>query len=64
MRELTTSELSHVAGAGKTSCCSCECDPPKEKKAKGNNGWGNGGNDPAPGRSGRTDQTKEDDIHR
>jgi hypothetical protein len=29
--------------------CSCDCD---HEKAKGNNGFGNGGDDPAPGNSG------------
>ena len=29
--------------------CSCDCD---HEKQKGNNGFGNGGDDPAPGNSG------------
>jgi hypothetical protein len=32
--------------------CSCTCDDEPKKKAKGNNGFGNGGDDPAPGNSG------------
>lgn len=56
MRNLTMTETKYVSGAG--HCC---CKP---KKAKGNNGFGNGGNDPAPGKSGRTGQDKADDIVR
>lgn len=33
------------------SCC-CTCDDDKPVKVKGNNGFGNGGDDPAPGNSG------------
>ena len=58
MRDLETTELSFVYGAGYS------LSPPKTKKQKGNNGFGNGGNDPAPGRSGRTGQDKFDDIVR
>ena len=68
MRDLHQSELQAVSGG----CCytpppCCDCDPPKQKKQKGNNGWGNGGNDPAPGNSagkGRNGQSKTDDIDR
>jgi len=36
MRELTTKETGLVSGAGESGC---------ETKKKGNNGWGNGGDD-------------------
>lgn len=45
-----------VGGGGNSSC--------KPKKCKGNNGFGNGSDDPAPGNSGSTGQDKEDDIVR
>ena len=38
--------------------------PTGRKKAKGNNGFGNGGNDPAPGNSGSTGGGKLEDIVR
>ena len=60
MRTLNELELSYVSGAG--SCCS-PC-PPSAKKAKGNNGFGNGGGDPAPGNSGRTGADKFADVVR
>ena len=60
MRDLNELELSYVSGAG--ACCS-PC-PPSSTKQKGNNGFGNGGNDPAPGNSGSTGQDKFDDIVR
>ena len=54
MRDLNTSELKFVSGAG--GCYTpppppppCGCPP---ARAKGNNGFGNGGGDPAPGNSG------------
>jgi hypothetical protein len=71
MRDLHPSELQAVSGAG--GCYTpppppcCDCSPSKPKKQKGNNGWGNGGNDPAPGNSagkGRNGQSKTDDIYR
>jgi hypothetical protein len=34
-----------------SACCYC-CDSDDHAKQKGNNGFGNGGNDPAPGNSG------------
>ena len=60
MRNLETTELGFVCGAGYSPC------PPttSTKKQKGNNGFGNGGNDPAPGGSGSTGQDKFDDIVR
>ncbi len=55
MRDLFQNELQFVSGA-----CHSPCPPsgrgssptPPSKKQKGNNGFGNGGNDPAPGNSG------------
>ena len=45
MRDLTTSELKFVAGAGGSCCC--------ETKTKNNNGYGNGAESgPPPGHSG------------
>lgn len=60
MRNLETTEIGFVYGAGCSPC------PPttSTKKQKGNNGFGNGGNDPAPGNSGRTGQDKFDDVVR
>jgi hypothetical protein len=49
MRELKTEELKQVSGAGK-SC------PPTKKK--GNNGYGNGGDDGVPGNSKKQDCTR------
>jgi hypothetical protein len=44
--------LAQVTGG----CCPppppCCCEPPKHEKQKGNNGFGHGGDDPAPGNSG------------
>lgn len=60
MRDLNELELSYVSGAG-NSCSPC---PPSTNKKKGNNGFGNGGNDPAPGGSGSTGQDKLDDVVR
>lgn len=58
MRDLDTAELGFVSGAGDSPC-----PPSKTKKTKGNNGFGNGGDDPAPGNSGRTGGGKfEDEI--
>lgn len=62
MRDLNELELSYVSGAGAGTCCS-PC-PPSSKKQKGNNGFGNGGDEPAPGNSGSTGQDKFDDIVR
>jgi hypothetical protein len=61
MRDLNTEELKQVFGG-----CYCECPP--EETQKGNNGWGNGGDDPAPGNSTQNDnsqtQSKIDDEER
>ncbi len=59
MRDLNELELTYVSGAG-PACSPC----PPSAKQKGNNGFGNGGNDPAPGGSGRTGQDKFDDVVR
>lgn len=64
MRTLSTLETSFVSGAGKCCCKYNDKKANKGKKAKGNNGFGNGGNDPAPGNSGSTGQDKADDIVR
>lgn len=57
MRELSTTELTFVSGAG------CGCSPmPPTKTGKGNNGFGNGSDDPnlaAPGNSGKTPGDKD-----
>lgn len=53
MRELKPEELSQVSGAGYD--CGCYCDP-KKKKQKGNNGFGNGGDDGSP--NGKQDDTR------
>lgn len=60
MRDLLDFELTHVSGAGASPC------PPsgKDKKPKGNNGFGNGGGDPAPGNSGTTGADKKADVIR
>ena len=58
MRDLETTELGFVYGAGRSPC------PPSPKKEKGNNGFGNGGYEPAPGNSGSTGRDKFDDIVR
>ena len=46
---------------------SCSCDCGSKEKQKGNNGFGNGGDDPAPGNSGtnaapNADQKLEDVV--
>lgn len=62
MRNLSTIEIVTVAGG--TGCYTppvCEPTPPvcaPAKKAKGNNGFGNGANDGVPGKSGKTDATR------
>lgn len=66
MRDLHEFELNAVSGGccPPPPCCSC---PEPSRKRKGNNGYGNGGNDPAPGNSagkGRNGQSKTDDIVR
>ncbi|WP_157973250.1 hypothetical protein [Blastomonas sp. UPD001] len=60
MRDLVDFEVANVSGASASPC------PPagKDKKPKGNNGFGNGGGDPAPGNSGKTGADKDADIVR
>jgi hypothetical protein len=60
MRDLVDFEVAYVSGAGASPC------PPsgKDKKPKGNNGFGNGGGDLAPGNSGNTGADKDADIVR
>lgn len=62
MRELSTHELSHVSGAG-SSCYDPCYDPcaPRNNRRKGNNGYGNGGDDGVPGNSGKTGGGKAED---
>ncbi len=59
MRDLEKAELQFVSGAGDSPC-----PPRKREKVKGNNGFGNGGDDPAPGNSGKTGGGKEEDVVR
>ncbi len=64
MRTLSNTELTTVAGG--TGCYApppppCAPTPPvcaPVKKAKGNNGFGNGARDGVPGKSGKTDSTR------
>jgi hypothetical protein len=58
MRALTTTEFALVAGG--TGCapapvCHPAPQPCKPAKQKGNNGFGNGGGDGVPGKSGKSD---------
>lgn len=59
MRELYQNELNHVSGAGYTPC-----PPATDKAKKGNNGFGNGGDDnpAAPGNSGNTGGGKDGSV--
>ena len=57
MRHLSQDELVHVSGAGGSYSCSCYC-PPAKSKSKGNNGYGNGGRDGVPGKSGKQDYSR------
>ena len=58
MRDLDFTELKYVSGAGSspTAPSGCCCPEPSQKRAKGNNGFGNGAdaNLAAPGNSGST----------
>ncbi len=63
MRDLYEFELKHVTGAGHG--CGCSPCPPSRRGPKGNNGFGNGSDDPnlaAPGNSGKTGGGKEDSV--
>jgi hypothetical protein len=62
-RALTNNELSFVTGAGCYTPPPVVCAPPPPPacppaKAKGNNGFGNGGHDGVPGKSGKTDSNR------
>jgi hypothetical protein len=60
MRGLNQEELVHVSGAGGSYSC-CYCPPskgPSKSPSKGNNGFGNGGRDGVPGKSGKQDYTR------
>jgi hypothetical protein len=56
MRELKKQELVQVSGAG--DCCCPAPEPHKPGKQKGNNGFGNGGQDGVPGNSNKQDRTR------
>lgn len=60
MRDLNEMEIQQVTGAGATHCPTYDT----HKKPKGNNGFGNGGGDPAPGNSAKTGLDKARDIYR
>jgi hypothetical protein len=68
MRYLELVELSMVSGAGDSPTPpTCECPTTPTKRAKGNNGFGNGSDDPnfaAPGGSGSTPGDKEGSMVR
>ena len=63
MRVLEKSELIHVSGGTGSSCGGTGgggggnygCPPKHKMKHKGNNGFGNGGGDGVPGKSGKDD---------
>ena len=51
--KLTIEKLeARIAPGGVTPPDGCGCDCGSKEKQKGNNGFGNGGDDPAPGNSG------------
>lgn len=70
MRDLFQNELQYVSGAGDSpmppSGCGCSpCPPSQQRGRKGNNGFGNGSDDPnlaAPGNSGKTGGGKEGSV--
>jgi hypothetical protein len=65
MRDLYEFELSQVSGAGDSPMPPCTCPTPDTKTKKGNNGFGNGSDDPnlaAPGNSGSTGGGKEGSV--
>ncbi len=69
MRDLDFTELKYVSGAGDspTAPSGCYCPEPTPKRAKGNNGFGNGSDAPnlaAPGNSGRTPGAKDGSLIR
>lgn len=69
MRDLDWNELKYVSGAGDSPtppssdcCCTTPTPGTKTKGRKGNNGFGNGSDDPnlaAPGNSGKTPGNKD-----
>lgn len=64
MRDLTHNELFFVSGAGDSPCPPTAPVQGKDKKKKGNNGFGNGAdaNTAAPGGSGATGGGKEGSV--
>ena len=67
MRDLYENELQFVSGAGSspTPPSGCGCSPTPPRSRKGNNGCGNGSDDPnlaAPGNSGSTGGGKEGSV--
>jgi hypothetical protein len=56
MRDLEAFELTHVSGAGCSPCPPTPSRCPPTTKAKGNNGYGNGGHDGSP--NGKQDRTR------
>jgi hypothetical protein len=68
MRDLNEFELKFVSGAGSSPSgdCTCTCPPTTPTKTRqGNNGFGNGSDDPnlaAPGGSGKTGGGKEGSV--
>jgi hypothetical protein len=71
MRVLNSIELRHVSGGCDTTTepgeLPIECDVESGKSGKGNNGFGNGSDDPnlaAPGRSGLTPGNKDFSLFR
>jgi hypothetical protein len=62
MRNLAETELRHVSGGAGSCPCETKDDHGKkrghEKMRKGNNGFGNGGHDGVPGKSGKQDKTR------
>lgn len=52
-----------IAPGGISTACGCECGS-KGEKQKGNNGFGNGGDDPCPGGSCKTGADKLADVVR
>lgn len=60
MRDLNQDELRQVSGAGNKCDSYCKPDPCHggKDKNKGNNGYGNGGHDGVPGKSGKQDCTR------
>ena len=64
MRILDADELRHVSGAGSFFVSEGEEGECLIGRRKGNNGYGNGGDDGVPGNSGETGGGKAEDIYR